>query len=323
MAAFLETLEQMLVLFLVLLVGCIARRCHITDDSFDARLSSVVINISLPAFIISSVLGNDALPERSVIAMTFLYALVAYLIMIALAELVCRLLPGALSRAARGTFRFGAVFGNIGFMGFPVMQALFGSEAVLYASIFNVPFNVLIFTYGLHAVRSSGEEPQQRQDGDVPENRALALAKSLCTPSMIASLIAVVLALLRVTDADGVIGTAFSTLGQLTTPASMLVLGSTLAKSSARDMLGHAMPYVTSLVRLVIAPLAVFAVLSQLIVDDVLLGVIVLSAGMPVASMGTMFSLLYGGDSSSMSRTTFVSTALSLITIPLLSLLVM
>ena len=325
MSVFASTLEQMLVLFIVLLIGLLARRLKLMDDRFDTMLSTLVMNVTLPAMILASVLGSEELPAASVIGELLVCSLLAYTLVIAVAELLPRLVYRTAPAGERGAHSFAIAFGNVSFMGFPVVDAVFGPEAVFYASVFNIPFNLFVFTYGVATLKRA-ERPglfdsvaeQPRSAGDTVKS----LAKSVVNPCFVASFIAIFLALFGITDAQGAVGTACDTLGQFTTPASLLVIGSRLGKMSLSSVLGHVRPYVTSLLRLLAVPLLVFFLFGLFVDDALVLGVMTLCSGMPVASMGTMLSLVHGGDVDTIATITFVSTVLSLLTIPLLAMLV-
>ena len=129
------------------------------------------------------------------------------------------------------------------------------------------------------------------------------------------------LALLGVTD-SGFVGQACGLLGQMTVPAAMLVIGSTLAKMPLKDMISDGWAYVTTALRLVGVPLLVFVVGGIFIKDPYILAITALLSGMPAASSGTMMCLAYGGDVQAMARGTFLTTVLSLVTLPIIALIV-
>lgn len=318
MDVFFHAASQMAILFILLIVGMVARRLRLMNDRFDTMLSQLVMNIALPAMILSSVLTNDNLPDAQTIWLLIGCSFISYTIIIAIAELVPRLYRGK-SAASQGTHSFIIAFGNVGFIGFPVLSAIFGPAAVFYGAVYNIPYNVALFSIGEAMIK-------RREDAEEPRigvlDRVKAIARSLANPCMVACVLAIVLALAKITDAGGIIGTSCSYLGQLTVPASMLIIGSSLAKMSLKSMVSHLTPYISALFRLLVVPLVVFAVFRLFIGDALVLGVITVSSAMPVASVGTMMCLVHGGDVDTMMRGTFLTTVLSLLTIPLIALLV-
>ena len=326
MSAFTHTAGQMLVLFLLLLAGFAARRCNLMDDRFDTMLSALVMNVTMPALVLDSVLGSESLPGTSTIVELFCCSVAAYALLIAAGELLVRTLYRNADERERGAHCFAIVFGNVGFMGFPVVSALFGSQAVLYAAIFNIPMNALAFTWGVASLKRGGGPALYDEEGDAAPargKRARNVLRSVATPCVLASVLAAVLACLGITDNEGVIGSACSLLGQFTTPASLLVIGSSLGKMKLMSVINRLRPYLTVALRLVAAPLAVHALFGLFVQDPLVLGVMTVCSGMPVASMGTMLSLVHGGDLDTIVRVTSISTLLSLVTIPLIALLVL
>ena len=137
---------QMVVLFLIIGTGYGCKKAHLTTAAFDKSLSNLVLSVTLPAMIVGSVLNSTQLPGRTDIVAAFLYSCVAYALMIVVALVLTALMRAPIGR--RGVLRFMMVFGNVGFLGFPVISAIWGSDALIYAAIFNLPFNFLCFTVG-------------------------------------------------------------------------------------------------------------------------------------------------------------------------------
>lgn len=303
---------QMVILFSIIAVGYVAKRTHFMTSEFDQMLSKLILNIALPSMIIGSVLVAETLPDLKDILLTFGISCASYLVVIIIAYLVTWTMR--IHAGNRGVFKFMLCFGNVGFIGFPVLSAIFGQETLIYATIFNLPFNVLVFTVGIWFLS---------QDSDVEalgESKKAKTARSwrmFLTPAIISCAIAIAFALLGVHDVP-VVGEAFETLGSLTTPAALLIIGSSLANMSPRELIGGPKLWIASLFRLMIIPLVVWGLFHFVVESPVLLGAIVVISGMPVATNGTMLAYQYGGNARTMAQGTFVTTVLSLFSIPLL-----
>lgn len=310
--SFTSVLAQMIVMFLGMGAGYIARKCHIMNDDFDRGLSELVLGITLPCMIIGSVFGNDQLPDAPTILFIFGISTGAFAIMF----LVSTVIP-YLVRAPRkdfGAYRFMVVFGNIGFLGMPVVSSIFGDSAVLYVAIANIPFNLFVFTAGIMFIAGN-------QGGTLKEKATQALV-SLRTPATLSCLVAVALALLGVSY-GGVVGDALDVIGGMTTPAAMLIIGSSMAKMPIKRMLGNPRAYAVALVRVGLVPLCLLLVFGPLLSDQtLLLGIVVITNGMPVATNGTIFCIRYGGNLEAMTQTTFISTVLSIASIPVFATLI-
>lgn len=318
MEVFEHTFTQMLMLFFIMLCGFVARKKEMTSDSFDGNLSKLVMTITLPATILNSVLSDEHLPSDEVILLMFGYALIYFVVIGVLSYVVTRIVYRKLPRPTRGAHAFMMLFGNVGFLGFAVLASVFNKDAILYAAVFNIVFNIVLFSLGVFFVAGSDSETKEKRSLKM---QLKAIWAMLTKPVMLASYVAMGLALLHITD-DGPIGQTCDILGGMTVPAAMLIIGSSLAKMPVREMLFDAWSYLTTLIRLVLVPAAVYLVFGLFVTDPYLLGILVLLSAMPAASNGTMLCLAYGGDSLTMSRGTFLTTVLSLITLPCVALIV-
>ena len=191
MEVFQHTFTQMLMLFAIMLCGFIARKKRMTDDLFDGNLSKLVMSITLPATILNSVLSDSQLPPDEVILTMFGYAALYFLFAAVFSYAVAHLVYRKLNRPARGAHAFMMMFGNVGFLGFAVLAAIFDDNAVLYAAVFNIVFNVVLFSLGVFFV--AGDDEQTREKRSV-KMQLKALGHTLTKPVMLASYAAMALA---------------------------------------------------------------------------------------------------------------------------------
>ncbi len=309
----------MLILFTIVLLGAIARKIHLMNDDFDTLLSKLVMTVTLPGMILDSVLSNTNLPDSHTIMMMLVYSTVLYVLVCLFAWIFVRLVYRGVPRPAQGAHAYLISFGNTGFIGFAVLGAIMGNDAVLYGAVYNIPYNVFLFSVGMLFIASTGSDGAAVKKP--VKEQVKAIAKQLVSPCLISCFVAMFLALFGVTD-SGYIGQTCNLLGQMTVPAAMLVIGSTLAKQPLKQMVNDGWSYLTSFMRLAGVPLLIFFVGGIFIHDPYILAVIVIESAMPAASSGIMMCLAYGGDTMTMSRGTFITTIFSLVTLPLLALLV-
>lgn len=310
---------QMLILFTVVLLGALARKFHLMNDAFDALLSKLVMTVALPGMILNSVLGNTNLPDSSTILMLLAYSTVLYFFICLFAWVFVRVMYRGVPKPAQGAHAYLISFGNTGFIGFAVLGAIMGNDAVLYGAVYNIPYNVFMFSVGMLFIASTGAEGVAAKKP--LKEQVKAIGKQLVSPCLISCFIAMFLALFGVTD-SGYIGQTCNLLGQMTVPAAMLVIGSTLAKQPLKQMVNDGWSYLTSFMRLAGVPLLIYFIGGIFIHDPYILAVIVIESAMPAASSGIMMCLAYGGDTMTMSRGTFITTILPIVTLPLLALLV-
>ena len=301
----LHIITQMLMIFGIVLVGLFAAKRNLWAGDLDRKLSIFIMNISMPALILASVMGKDLAFENSEIISLAVVAVVNYIVLIGLAYLIPHLFK--VNKARIGISRFMLAFGNVSFIGYPVCDAVFGSKAVFCASVLNIPFNLLVFTIGVSFINGG-------------KAKSAFSPRLILSPCVVASLIAVVIAVARI-QMPTPVGEWFHLLGDLTTPCALLIIGSSLSHIPVRDMLGNRFVYSMTLLRLFILPLAVGGVLALMGFNPFVSDVAVVLSAMPVATNGIMLCLQYGKDERVMTQGLFFTTLLSVISIPLVAYL--
>ena len=142
-------LQQMIVLFLLMAVGYLCCRIGIITEESSKKISAIVVNVANPCLVLESSLNENKVPGGELLT-TLVIVIVMYTFLLLMAMVLPKLL--GIPSQSRGTYGAMTVFTNLGFMGFPVLTAMYGSSALLYAAFFMIPFNVLIYTYGIGAL---------------------------------------------------------------------------------------------------------------------------------------------------------------------------
>lgn len=296
---------QTFVLFLLMSAGFGAGKLGILDEPTVKKLSKFIVNFVLPCLIVMS-MQKPLSPELRTQAFLVLgLSFAVYAVAFPLAFLLTRLLR--LEGLKAGVHAFSLVFANVAFMGFPVLQGIFGKGILFEASIATMPFQLLAFSVG--AAMVSGEAGGKA--------KAFSPA-SFVTPAGLASIIGLALFLLGVTI-PSTPALAMTMLGDVTTPLSMCVIGATLAETDLAGALRDWRLWFTSAWRLLVFPLLLWLGLRALGVGGTALGLLVIMFAMPVAANSTMLAAAGGGDHRTASALVFVSTAASLLTIPVLA----
>ena len=300
----------MIVLFAIVVVGYFSGKLGYMGGEFDRRLSSLVIDITSPALILSSTMGGT-LPDRHLILPLLGISLITY----ALLALAAVVFPHILTRHAddRGIVGFALMFGNVGFIGYPIVASIFGHEAVFYAAVLNVVNTFAVFTVGTMLLTS-------RSQG-LPHSRR-GWAKLLFSTPMMAAYLAMVIVALDIDNVPWVVSQPLTLIGNITVPAALLIIGSSMARLSLRTMMGSTTVYATTLFRLVLLPLSLFLLFRFLGFDALAVNINTVVIAMPVATYGTILCLKMGRDTTLITELTFVTTLLSIITIPLLAQLI-
>ena len=312
---FLPVFAKMVELFLIVIISYVAARFGVMNRTVKASLSKIILNISLPCTILASVASAKDFPTGPQLAKLLAVSFSSYLVLNLLAKITGVIL--GFKGKQRGAAEFGIMFCNVGFIGYPVTQAIFGNDTLLYTTMFNLPFNLLCYSLGVSMITGGSEKKNNEEKANYLEK----LKSILLTPAMIASIVALIMALAQVKP-PVLLGDTFTIVGGITTPGALLVIGAALAEMPVKDMFSNAKAYIYTLISVIITPLIIFAIYRPFTADDpLLLGVAVIISAMPVATAGTMLCVEYGGDEKLMAQVTFLTTVISVITIPLLAVL--
>lgn len=292
-------------LFIIVIAGFFSHKRGIINEEFERKLSGFVIKVTCPALLISSTMG-DKMPDREHIPMLLLVSLLTYVILIPLAYVQPVIMR--VKRDLRGMYSFMLTYSNVGFIGYPVVASIFGSDAVFYACILNVFNTITVFIWGVMFI--SGES---LKDG--------FRFRLFVSPAMIATYISVVIVLLNL-HTPKAIAMPLTILGNMTVPSSLIVIGAALAEIPTRKMVGTPHIFMMCFLKLLVLPLLVYYAMIAIGIDPRISSINMILIAMPVASFGTMFCMQMGKDETTMSQGTFWTTLLSVASIPLLAMLI-
>lgn len=289
-------LHQITVIFIGILAGFVCRKLKVLSEEGTATVSNIVVKIILPFYLFSAILNSGSAVDPKGVLLTLCLSFGMFLLSGLVALVIVPLLrPPA---GDKGVYLFETMCGNVTYIGIPVCAAVLGGNAAFYGSLLNIPYNLLCFSLGIWLLA-----------GKLP-------LKKILNPAFLSGVAAALLYLLQVPVPSVVLdGCAF--IGQATSPCAMLVIGSVLGSVPFKEIFTEwrAIPYV--LIRLVGLGALMALLLSFIDVDPVLKGVVILMASMPAATNSTMLCTIYGGNRALSAKLIFLSTALSIVTIPL------
>jgi predicted permease len=295
---------QTLVLFILMAVGYAAGKLRYIDEAVGRGLSRFLVNLVVPALILGSMQRpfSPALRDEAFAVLGISFAV--YALSFPLAAL---LVAGIGAKgASRGPHGFAAIFGNVAFMGFPVMQALLGKESLFALAIYNIPFQLLAFSVGpVILARSAG-------------HGARLSPAAFVSPGAIAAFLGFGLFMGNVA-LPGFLQDSLRILGDTTTPLSMALIGAIISRIDLRRLAGDWRFYATSLYRLAVFPLIVYLLLRVAGVRGNLLYLPVIASAMPVAVNSAILASAWGGDEKTASSLVLVSTLASVLTIPVVA----
>lgn len=303
--AALIVLEKMVMLVLLMLVGFACARAGWIDSVFSQKASRLVMNVFIVGLIISSAAKTEASLSHTQLALAVVVIFLVFFLGGALGWLTARLLR---MRNRDGDVVFLSVFfmNNV-FIGFPLVEALFGETAIFYASLSNIPFNLLLYSVGVARLRGG-------------EGRGKINLRDVLTPPMAATLIAVILFLFRL-PLPGLVLDTLSTLGAATVPMSMLVVGTSLSQVPIRKALTDVRAYVASFSKLILCPILTWALVCLVLPPELetVRSVFILISACPSAAMITILSVRFGADDLLASKINFLSTVLCAVTLPVMT----
>ncbi|MCQ2407069.1 MAG: AEC family transporter [Oscillospiraceae bacterium] len=308
--------EQTLKLFLMIIVGYILARIELLDQHTKQKLTKILLSVTTPFMMIDAfsdrmkTLENEGSGSVSV-GMLFLFSFLFYLALIVLSFILVYAMRTP--KADRRIYLFMTIFGNVGFMGFPVVQAVYGGEGLFYAAILNSMFNIFVYTYGVVLMGGASESG----GSFASQFRSIPWKKLLLTPAVIGTAVGVLIFALRI-HMPKVIESTCDTLGGLTSPLAMLLVGANLNGIQWKELFMNARLSVYVILRQIALPLLIWLFIKAVVKDPVLAPTLLLLACMPIANTTSLFATEYHGNEKLASKGIFLSTLFSLLSFPLI-----
>lgn len=298
MEFFKTMLMLQLTLFILISIGFVIKKLGVVSDSGQKVMSSLIINLILPANIIHAFIGD--LGVTSELMRSCVFAFLMSVVIQILAIFGSRVLFRRWPKKRQNVLAFGLICSNSSFVGLPVAESLYGPLGVLYTSMFQIPQRFTMWTSGLALFT------------DVSRKEAFKkLVKHPCILAIVIGFVLMIAPFKLPYLADNTI----SLISRCTTPMSMLTIGCVLAGADLKTTFSKTVLYHT-LWRLILCPLIAYLVLLPFPVDNVLRAVVVVMTAMPVGSTTTILAERYDCDAPFATQITFVSTLFSIITIP-------
>ena len=289
--------QTMLKLFLLIILGFVLFKCHI----FDEYTNKKIVNVASPMLIISSIAGVEG-SNKSIVFLMIGAGILMYIGFIILGKIINRIFP--FPKKDWPVYECMVVFANTGFMGYPVLLDVFGQEAVFYASLIHMAFNFFVYTYAIMCL-TKGDDSEFKLN-----------FKQLLTPGIILIFVGIFIYLFDI-QLPSVLMDTINSVGSLTAPLSMMMIGSSLAVYPIKDSFTDWRSYVFAFVRLMIVPFVTMIMCRLLHIDAYYANITIITNAMPVGSMVLMLATQYNANVKIVTRNIVVSTLLSVITIPI------
>lgn len=293
--------QTMLKLFLLLILGFVLFKCHIFDEYTNKKISALIVNVASPMLIISSIAGVEG-SNKSIVFLMIGAGILMYIGFIILGKIINRIFP--FPKKDWPVYECMVVFANTGFMGYPVLLDVFGQEAVFYASLIHMAFNFFVYTYAIMCL-TKGDDSEFKLN-----------FKQLLTPGIILIFVGIFIYLFDI-QLSSVLMDTINSVGSLTAPLSMMMIGSSLAVYPIKDSFTDWRSYVFAFVRLMIVPFVTMLICRLIHIDPYYANITIITNAMPVGSMVLMLATQYNANVKIVTRNIVVSTLLSVITIPI------
>ena len=292
-------------LLFTMAVGFYLNKKNILDQETSKKMSAMVMNFTAPLLIISSA-SQVAGDNQSVILLMLFSGLFLYFLFPVISLAAAKLVHAPSD--CRGVYQCMVMLANTAFMGYPVVQALYGESAIFYTTIFNFGYNILFYTYGSFLMDKDAGQASKFEP------------RRLLSAGFLAGMVALIIPFSGITLPDMILQPC-SFIGNITTPMSMLIVGSNMANYPIRDIFSEKRIYVMAFIRLLVMPVLTAAYMSLLTDDPLLICMTAMTIGMPVGSMVAMASSKYEKQGRIGSISVVMTTICSMATIPILAVI--
>ena len=294
------TAKQVAVLFLLIFAGFACVKTGVVKIEAKKAFSDLLIYLIVPAMVINSYL-TEFDPK---VLQNLLQSFALSTVLLLLGLVITFLLTLRIGKEKNTPIlRFACIFSNAAYMGFPLIQALFGSEGLLYASAYVTVFNILLWTVG-YAMVSGKVRPRE------------VLHSILTTPVLWSVLLGLTLYLCRV-NVPELIRQPLQLVGNMNTPLSMVITGMLIAGSKPEKLLGNREIYRIILIRMLFIPLASFLLFRLLGVHGMVAEVVLLLEACPCAAITSVFAVQFGYDEDLAAGSVVITTFISIVVLPL------
>lgn len=303
--SFLTIANQIAIFLILIVVGIVVKKLNLVGKAFTKQLSDLILYVTLPSLIVVSMNFDFSGELLSNAMKIFAFGPLMYAMLLIVAWIFSKSVKG--TPEEKTIFKYMIIFGNVGYIGYPVASIVFGKPGVFYAAILNIWFQSLTWTLGI-ALMNRGKGKQ-------------SLKKIFINPGVLSIAVGFLLFLFSI-KLPSFLQQSLELLGNTTTPMSMIIIGATIAEAKLSDVFKDARLTVYSIVKLAIVPFAMYLLLLPFDLSPIVRGIPIILSAMPAAANVSVFAMKYDSDYVLGSRGIVVSTILSLISIPvLLSLL--
>lgn len=294
-----EVMGNVISLFLIILAGVYGIKRKFINEEIQKGLTKILINITLPLLIINSFSVEFDDSMKSNIGKAFLYSFIFLIIGGIISKIL--LIP-IKDKEKKKVLQFANVFSNCGFVGFPIVSSIYGAEGVVYTAIFNMFFNIFVWSYGVALYSDKLDKS--------------SIKKIIVNPGIVAVYIGLPIMLFNI-HVPEYLSKSINIVGNMTTPLSMIIIGCILTQVNIKDAFKDWIVYYESIIRLIIIPISIFFIAKLIKDDSILMKTIIVLQAMPAGTMASIMAENLDKDSRFAAIIIFVTTLLSIGSFPL------
>jgi len=296
-------MESILSLFILILVGVYGSKKNIITSELNKGLTDILLQIALPFMIVSSFIFTYDNTIKANVIKTFYYSFIAYIVMAAASAIL--LIP--IKSDKKTILHFANIFTNTGYIGFPILNSVYGPEGVIYGSIFNMFFAIFVWTYGVLIFKDNFNREELKKE----------IINVFLNPSVIAVLIGIIIMVFNIQIPVAIL-LSIRSIGNITGPLSMIIIGFILSKTQIKNYLKESTIYYGITTRLIIIP-AIIYVISVLIGDrSKVMNTVIIMSAMPAAAMTSILAESFNKQKEYAAVMVSATTLLSMVTLPIL-----
>ncbi len=306
MQGFDTIINRMMTLGLAMLIGFVCVKTGYITKEQKNGLSRIIVRITLPILVMTSLTSMDfdrqtLINSLQVLIISLLVVILLFFVGVFTAKL------GKMDKRKAAMHRCMTCFGNVVFMAFPLLEALYGAEGLLYAAIYQLASDMCLWTFGVYQL--TGQKSEKKS--------FLGNIKRLLTPGTVAFLVAFVMMVTGL-KFTGIVGDVMTGIGSTTTYMSMIFIGGTLAEVDFRHIYKRVWLFVLTVVKMIIVPVMLILILKFVNINEIVKAVIIFQAAMPTSTVLVMLGLEYDSDIMYCAEGVFISHIAGLVTLPLL-----
>ncbi len=295
----------MIKIVVAMALGFLLYKLHILNDKVNKGLSGLVVHVTSPCMVFTSIISMDGSEIKNAITILWI-GVVIYIVLILAAFLLVKLLR--IPAVSSGVYQAAIVFGNVGFLGLPLAESLFGPVGLFYMALLNIHLNLLVYSYGFYIIGRNSSSGFRFSP------------KSLINAGIISVCLAMIVFFLQIPLPEYVTQ-PISFIGNVTSALAMIVLGSSAAASSLKVVFSHKKLYLLSAIKMLILPILTYIILRLTLGSGLMTQVITMYVGMPTAAIVSMIAISFDSDAETASSASAMMNIFCIITIPILYLI--